>query len=75
MDLQGFLVSRQMERENAKLVGVVTSVIYNSLRTTGYSFRSHDQKPGLGAQGITLSEGNEILKKIKRVGYWLLRKR
>ncbi|CAI4962387.1 CFC_HP_G0072280.mRNA.1.CDS.1 [Saccharomyces cerevisiae] len=55
-----------MER-NAKLVGVITSrdiqfVEDNSLLVQDVMTKN----PVTGAQGITLSEGNEILKKIKK---------
>ncbi|CAI6545897.1 CMF_HP2_G0023540.mRNA.1.CDS.1 [Saccharomyces cerevisiae] len=62
----GFPVTEDGKR-NAKLVGVITSrdiqfVEDNSLLVQDVMTKN----PVTGAQGITLSEGNEILKKIKK---------
>ncbi|CAI4446788.1 BBF_collapsed_G0016870.mRNA.1.CDS.1 [Saccharomyces cerevisiae] len=62
----GFPVTTDGKR-NAKLVGVITSrdiqfVEDNSLLVQDVMTKN----PVTGAQGITLSEGNEILKKIKK---------
>ncbi|CAI4444610.1 AVB_G0016270.mRNA.1.CDS.1 [Saccharomyces cerevisiae] len=62
----GFPVTTDGKR-NAKLVGVIASrdiqfVEDNSLLVQDVMTKN----PVTGAQGITLSEGNEILKKIKR---------
>ncbi|CAI4244720.1 ADQ_G0000880.mRNA.1.CDS.1 [Saccharomyces cerevisiae] len=62
----GFPVTEEGKR-NARLVGVITSrdiqfVEDNSLLVQDVMTKN----PVTGAQGITLSEGNEILKKIKK---------
>ncbi|MCQ5348772.1 CBS domain-containing protein, partial [[Ruminococcus] torques] len=62
----GFPVTEDGKR-NGKLMGIVTSrdiqfVEDNSLLVQDVMTKN----PVTGAQGITLSEGNEILKKIKK---------
>ncbi|CAI4446495.1 CRB_1a_G0016540.mRNA.1.CDS.1 [Saccharomyces cerevisiae] len=62
----GFPVTADGKR-NAKLVGVVTSRDIQFVEDSSLLVQDVMTKnPVTGAQGITLSEGNEILKKIKK---------
>ncbi|CAI4432088.1 AHG_G0016600.mRNA.1.CDS.1 [Saccharomyces cerevisiae] len=62
----GFPVTADGKR-NAKLVGVVTSRDIQFVEDSSLLVQDvMTENPVTGAQGITLSEGNEILKKIKK---------